>query len=491
MAYTKYTGGNKKLDDLLKQQSDRYNSAREQGDVEGMREANDRANQIRNEYGYAAESAENDISYIKGITGYNGGGRSSSSSSSSGSRRQSYSYEDAPTYTSKYQGMIDDLLGQYMDRPAFSYDAESDPTYLALRDQYTTMGQNAMQDTLGQISARTGGLASSYAGSAAQQMYNSYMNELSGFLPELEQLAYERWQDQGNDLLSQIDLLTALEQGDYGKYQDLLNQYNADRAFDYGLYSDEWNRNYQTGRDAIADQRYDQEWAYGVMQDQQNRQDQLDMNRAELLAATGDFSGYADIFGLSEAETQRLVDQYARQQGLTEAQAARDLADWMAQYGDLSGLQGLGVDTSYQEQLQDAQLADIWSGIYARNDSGSSSSRSDGSGAMDYEGLFEAAMESGHPKSFLANNYRDYGFNSSSGLSSDYDAWIENGGADAAQSEDSGLEQLERQLLDLQDRLNPSDVPRNALELIQGYYERGSITEDTARRLLAGYGFNA
>ena len=313
------------------------------------------------------------------------------------------------------------------------------------------------------------------------------MNELSGFIPELEQLAYERWQDQGNDLLAQIDLLTALEQGDYGKYQDLLNQYNADRAFDYGLYSDEWNRNYQTGRDAVADRQ----WGIGVWLDQQARQDQLDMNHAELLAAAGDFSGYADIFGLSEAETQRLVDQYARQQELTMQEAAWELAENQAKWGDLRGLQGLGVDTSYQEQLQDAQLADIWSGIYARNDSGSSSSRSDGSGAMDYEGLFEAAMESGHPKSFLANNYRDYGFNSSSGLSSDYDAWIENGGADAAQSEDSGLEQLERQLLDLQDRLNPSDVPRNALELIQGYYERGSITEDTARRLLAGYGFNA
>lgn len=370
MAYTKYTGGNKKLDDLLKQQSDRYYSAREQGDVEGMREANDRANQIRNEYGYAAESAENDINYVKGITGYNGGSRGSGSSSSSGSRRQSYSYKDAPTYTSKYQGMIDDLLGQYMDRPAFSYDAESDPTYLALRDQYTTMGQNAMQDTLGQISARTGGLASSYAGSAAQQAYNSYMNELSGFIPELEQLAYERWQDQGNDLLAQIDLLTALEQGDYGKYQDLLNQYNADRAFDYGLYSDEWNRNYQTGRDAVADRQ----WGIGVWLDQQARQDQLDMNHAELLAAAGDFSGYADIFGLSEAETQRLVDQYARQQELTMQEAAWELAENQAKWGDLRGLQGLGVDTSYQKQLQDAQLADYWSSIYSKYDRGSDSS---------------------------------------------------------------------------------------------------------------------
>ena len=63
------------------------------------------------------------------------------------------------------------------------------------------------------------------------------------------------------------------------------------------------------------------------------------------------------------------------------------------------------------------------------------------------------------------------------------------GGSNYNDANDSGLEQLQRQLLELQDRIkNPSVVPQRALELIQGYYERGSITEETARRLLSNYG---
>ena len=42
---------------------------------------------------------------------------------------------------------------------------------------------------LGQVAARTGGLASSYAGSAAQQTYDGYMSALADKVPELRQLA--------------------------------------------------------------------------------------------------------------------------------------------------------------------------------------------------------------------------------------------------------------------------------------------------------------
>ena len=50
-----------------------YNTARENGDVEGMRAANDGMNQIRNDYGLAAQFANSDINYIKGVTGYGSG----------------------------------------------------------------------------------------------------------------------------------------------------------------------------------------------------------------------------------------------------------------------------------------------------------------------------------------------------------------------------------------------------------------------------------
>ena len=114
-----------------------------------------------------------------------------------------------------------------------------------------------MQDTLGQVSARTGGLASSYAGSAAQQTYDNYMGALADKIPELKQLAYSMYQDEGNTQRANLEMLVALEQGDYAKYADLLAQYNTDRSFDYGVH-----------RDNISDERYNNEWNYSVGRDQ-------------------------------------------------------------------------------------------------------------------------------------------------------------------------------------------------------------------------------
>ncbi len=50
----------------------------------------------------------------------------------------------------------------------------------------------------------------------------------------------------------------------------------------------------------------------------------------------------------------------------------------------------------------------------------------------DYEGLFEAAYQSGYPKSYIANNYKKFGFTSSSGVYDDYEDWLEgqNGGGE-------------------------------------------------------------
>lgn len=54
-----------------------------------------------------------------------------------------------------------------------------------------------------------------------------------------------------------------------------------------------------------------------------------------------------------------------------------------------------------------------------------------GGGEADYDGLFAAAQASGYPKSFISNNYKKYGFSSSSSLYDDYENWLEgqNGGS--------------------------------------------------------------
>ena len=48
-----------------------------------------------------------------------------------------------------------------------------------------------------------------------------------------------------------------------------------------------------------------------------------------------------------------------------------------------------------------------------------------GGGEADYDGLFAAAQASGYPKSFIANNYKKYGFTNSSGLYDEYEGWID------------------------------------------------------------------
>ncbi len=93
-------------------------------------------------------------------------------------------------------GQINALTGELLNREKFSYDYTADPLYTQYEKTYTRQGERAMQDTVGQVSARTGGLASSYASTAGQQSYNDYMAALSDKIPELYQQAYERYLDE-------------------------------------------------------------------------------------------------------------------------------------------------------------------------------------------------------------------------------------------------------------------------------------------------------
>lgn len=278
-------------------------------------DAHDYVERIRSNYGYSGDTDGSRYIPLEmggGGRGNGGGGR--------GNGGGGFSYEAAPTYTSRYQNQIDDLTRQILNREAFSYDPEKDPTYQQYKESYTRNGERAMQDTLGQASARTGGLASSYAGSAAQQTYDNYMGALADKIPELKQLAYSMYQDEGNTQRANLEMLVALEQGDYAKYADLLAQYNTDRSFDYGVhrdnisderYNNEWN--YSVGRDQIADKRYEDETAYN----RETYKDETEYNRAlakaQTLAAGGDFSGYKAL-GYTDQEIAGLKSAYNKAQ---------------------------------------------------------------------------------------------------------------------------------------------------------------------------------
>lgn len=75
---------------------------------------------------------------------------------------------------------------------AWGYDMEADPVWQAYLKQYSRAADKGMNDTLAQLSARTGGMASTYAGQVAQQTHNDIIQGATDMIPQLEQQAYDR-----------------------------------------------------------------------------------------------------------------------------------------------------------------------------------------------------------------------------------------------------------------------------------------------------------
>lgn len=246
--------------DVLDAYGQMWTEAYKRGDEKGMRAAHELAELYRSGLGYSG--GEDGSQYIvggadrtgtKGYTGDDGGtggsgGRGSGSGGSGG--------YGGSAFTSKYQDPIDQLLYDIFNRDGFSYDYTQDPIYQQYEKAYTRNGQRAMQDTIGQISARTGGLASSWAQSAGQQSYNNFMGELSDKIPELWEMAYSMYMDEGDEMRKDLDTLMGLDATQYDRFAD-------DRDFNYRAWRDmvsdnQWQQSfdYDAWRDYVADQRY-------------------------------------------------------------------------------------------------------------------------------------------------------------------------------------------------------------------------------------------
>ena len=154
------------------------------------------------------------------------------------------SMNNKPTFQSKYEDKLNDMYDRIMNREAFSYDFNKDAMYQQYRDMYQQQGRRAMQDTMGQLAAMNNGYGSSYAQSAGQQAYQGYLQELNNRLPELRQQALEEYDREGNRLNQQYQLTNDAYNREYGQYRDLTGDWQSDRSFNQGMYSDERNFDY-------------------------------------------------------------------------------------------------------------------------------------------------------------------------------------------------------------------------------------------------------
>lgn len=191
-------------------------------------------------------------------------------------------------FSYKNQAAYDEAMNAILNRKGFTYDVNGDALYQQYKDNYIRQGKLAMQDTMGQAAALTGGYGNSYATSVGNQAYQGYMAQLNDVIPELYNLALNSYNTESDRLNTNYNLLATDREAERALYTDKYNQLVADRGYysdnynnaytqdytkwtdnrnyDQSQYWNEYNAGYQADRDAVADQQWQQQFDEGKRQ---------------------------------------------------------------------------------------------------------------------------------------------------------------------------------------------------------------------------------
>ncbi len=278
-------------------------------------------------------------------------------------QREIYSFDQsAPVYESPYEDQIHGLMTDLLDRPAFEYDHTTDPVYGAYKKQYTREGKRATADALGEAASATGGIPSSYAVTAASQAGDYYASQLADKIPELYDAAYNRYLQEYQMKLSDLNAVQRQEETAYGRYLDQLGQYNTDRNFDYAKWLDEYDMQ-QNRIDTLRGLRNDEYNMFLGERDQFNTDRDFDYSQFldEVSSQTAERNeeyqreqdAYDRAWDEDERTYQRGLDAYDRQvdaenRAYTRSKAAQqealERAMFLAELGDYDELRALGYD---------------------------------------------------------------------------------------------------------------------------------------------------
>ena len=330
-----------------------------------------------------------------------------------------------PTYNSQYSSRIDDMLNQLLNRDKFSYNAMNDPLYQQYASMYNREGNRAMNDTLASAAANAGGM-NSYAVTAAQQANDYYSSQLNDKIPELYQMAYSMYMDDIDNQVRDLGLLQDMDSTQYNRYRDTMSDWRNDLSFAYNMY-----------RDNMGDWQWDKTFDYNA------GRDQLSDSRYESETA---YNRALDFLSAGIMPNQDVLDAA----GLTE----NDAANLMAQ--QLVGGSG-------------------GSGGYV------------GGGETDWDSMFQEAMNSKNPESWLRQkkNFRKYGLSSAPSYN-DYLNWLD------GQNEITSASQLGTEAMRIANQMSRVTSQNNYqyfADQIQRGVDNGTITEYEADFLLKAMGY--
>ena len=265
-----------------------------------------------------------------------------------------YQNAKAPEYEgSPYDAMRDEAINAA--KGPFSYDLEKDPAWQAYRKQYTREGRRASEDTLGQMAALTGGVASSAAATAAAQARNYYGAQMTDKIPQLYQDAYNRYLNEYQKQMGIASAYNQYGQQDYNQFRDRLSQWNTDRNFNYGAAQDaignrrsDYGTRYQQYLDQLGQFNTDRSFAYGAARDNQ----QLGRQAVE-----DQYNRYRDAIG-----DQRYDQEWAqqlREYADSQSWKAKDWEQYLREYADkLSEADRDFAYQQYRDAIDDERYAD-------------------------------------------------------------------------------------------------------------------------------------
>lgn len=227
----------------------------------------------------------------------------------------SFSYDEAPTYENAFAQQQKDLLDRILNREDFAWSKETDPQWSSYKKSYLREGDRATANALAQASAASGGRPSSYAVNAATQAGDYYATKLNDVIPTLYQQAYERYLDEYNMKLKDLNAVNQQEQLDYAKYLDRLGQFNTDRGFAYQNYADDYDRLRSQLADVQGQDQIDYARYLDEVSRQQTAQDSIRGQVDAILAAGGSPSAnLVSESGYSSEYIKALEDAYRKQE---------------------------------------------------------------------------------------------------------------------------------------------------------------------------------
>jgi hypothetical protein len=126
---------------------------------------------------------------------------------------------------------------------------DTDPLFQQALASAMNSGKQAMQDTIGQASALTGGYGSSYATTAGNQAYNAFIEDAYDNLPQYYEMALQAYQMEGEEMYRQFGMVSELDDKEFNRN---LTAYDVTSQHRNRIYDEAYNTHRDSVNDAFA-----------------------------------------------------------------------------------------------------------------------------------------------------------------------------------------------------------------------------------------------